>query len=57
MPLLRRTTTDLFICDQCSTRKRLASAKRHWCDTCKINGAPVELRLAKDKRPKFPVAA
>ena len=41
---------EVFVCDNCGMRKRLASAQRHWCDECKVT-PPVELRPARDKRP------
>jgi hypothetical protein len=42
---------ELFVCDSCSTRKRLNSAERHWCDACN-RGAPVEMRHVRDKKPE-----
>ena len=45
--------TDIFVCDQCGNRKRLVSAKRHWCDVCD-RGAPVEMRNVRDKKMVLP---
>jgi hypothetical protein len=53
---VRKPNNEIFICDQCGLRKRKDSAKRHWCDVC-TNGAPVEMRPAKDKRSQLPAAA
>ena len=39
---------EVFICDNCSTRMRLNSAERHWCDLCTL-GLPLEMRPARDK--------
>src|SRR6267378_226785 len=39
---------EIFVCDNCSTRTRLNSAERHWCDLC-THGAPLEMRPARDK--------
>jgi hypothetical protein len=49
----KKAETEIFVCDNCGNRKRLASAQRHWCDNCTF-GVPVEMRCAKDKwkRPK-----
>ena len=40
---------EFFVCDNCSTRARLNSAERHWCELC-TSGAPLEMRPARDKR-------
>jgi len=49
----KKAETEIFVCDNCGNRKRLASAQRHWCDNCTF-GVPVEMRCAKDKwkRPR-----
>jgi hypothetical protein len=47
-----RKRTEVFVCDTCGLRKRLASDKRHWCDNC-TTGSPVEMRRANDKRLNF----
>ena len=39
---------EIFVCDNCSTRTRLNSAERHWCDLC-TRGSPLEMRPARDK--------
>ena len=39
---------EVFVCDNCSTRMRLNSAERHWCDLCTL-GSPLEMRPARDK--------
>ena len=49
MRSVRKTNSEVFICDKCGVRKRLDSSKRHWCDLCTHN-APVEMRPAKDKK-------
>lgn len=48
-PGYKKKQTDLFVCDNCGTRKRLERSKRHWCDNC-TRGTPVEMRRAGDKR-------
>ena len=48
MKTRRKATTEMFVCDQCGTRKRLESAMRHWCDVCTL-GVPVEMRSVRDK--------
>lgn len=53
---VRKASNEVFICDTCGLRRRLESAKRHWCDNC-VQGTPVEMRPAKDKRAKLSVAA
>jgi hypothetical protein len=42
---------ELFVCDRCGERKRLASMGRHWCDFC--SGPPPEMRAVKDKRFQY----
>lgn len=49
---IQKTKLDFFICDHCGNRRRLASAKRHWCDLC-THIAPVEMRLTREKRLTF----
>ena len=44
----KRTSTEVFECEVCGVRKRLESAKRHWCDVC-TRGTPVEMRRTRDK--------
>jgi hypothetical protein len=46
---VRRINNEVFICDNCGIRRRLDSAKRHWCDIC-THEAPIEMRAARDKR-------
>ena len=41
---------ELFICDSCGARTRLDNMQRHWCGVCN-QGAPVEMRYGKDKKP------
>jgi hypothetical protein len=48
-PGYKKKQTDVFVCDSCGSRKRLARDKRHWCDDCN-RGTPVEMRRARDKR-------
>jgi hypothetical protein len=38
--------TEVFVCDHCGMRKRLARDQRHWCDECNQT-PPVELRLTR----------
>jgi hypothetical protein len=40
--------TEIFVCDQCGSRKRLRTAARHWCDVCN-QGSPVEMRPTRIK--------
>ncbi len=40
---------ELFVCDKCGAKKRLASTARHWCDQCSI-GSPVELRAVRNPK-------
>ena len=40
--------TEIFVCDQCGSRKRLRTAARHWCDVCN-QGSPVEMRPTRVK--------
>jgi len=47
-PTSKRTSTEVFECEVCGTRKRLETAKRHWCDVC-TSGSPVEMRRTRDK--------
>jgi hypothetical protein len=49
----KKVDTEIFVCDGCASRKRLASNQRHWCDVCTF-GVPVEMRCVKDKwqRPR-----
>ncbi|MEY2544532.1 MAG: hypothetical protein QOE81_1993 [Verrucomicrobiota bacterium] len=44
---------ELFICDSCGARTRLDHAQRHWCVVCN-QGAPVEMRYGKHKKPLIP---
>jgi hypothetical protein len=44
-----RVRKEVFVCDNCGTRKRLSSSQRHWCEECKTS-SPVELRPVRDKR-------
>src|SRR5437588_11420262 len=44
----KRTSTEVFECEVCGQRKRLESAKRHWCDVY-TRGTPVEMRRTRDK--------
>jgi hypothetical protein len=49
LPMIRPTIkTEIFVCDQCGSRKRLRTAARHWCDVCK-QGSPVEMRPTRVK--------
>jgi hypothetical protein len=48
-PGYKKKQTDIFVCDNCGTRKRLHSQKRHWCDNC-THGTPIEMRRARDKK-------
>ena len=45
----RAMRKEVFVCDNCGTRKRLPSSQRHWCEECKTS-SPVELRPVRDKR-------
>jgi hypothetical protein len=51
--------TEVFVCDHCGMRKRLARDQRHWCDECKQT-PPVEMHLTRSRlhhgRPGAPVA-
>lgn len=53
-PGYKKKQTDIFVCDNCGTRKRLDSSKRHWCNSC-TRETPIEMRRAKDKKLKFPL--
>ena len=55
MASVRKPNNEVFVCDKCGMRRRLDASKRHWCDVC-TQGPPLEMRLAKDKRP-IPIAA
>jgi hypothetical protein len=43
-----RRRTEIFVCDRCGARKRLASAKRHWCADCQRD-SPIEMRPSRQK--------
>jgi len=40
--------TEVFMCDHCGMRKRLARDQRHWCDECRQT-PPVEMRLTRSR--------
>ncbi len=44
---------ELFVCDRCGDKKRLESAKRHWCTVC-MSDKQTELRPVRIKHvPAF----
>ena len=40
--------TEVFVCDHCGMRKRLARDQRHWCDECNQT-PPMEMRLTRSR--------
>ena len=43
-----RKRTEVFMCDHCGSRKRLARDQRHWCSECN-HTPPSEMRLTRSK--------
>ena len=39
---LRHIKKEVFVCEGCGARCRLASTERHWCEDCDL-GSPVEM--------------
>jgi hypothetical protein len=40
--------TEVFVCDFCGLRQRLARDQRHWCTNCNET-PPVEMRLTRGR--------
>jgi len=39
---VRNIKKEVFVCESCGGRNRLASTERHWCGECNL-GSPVEM--------------
>ncbi|MEY2503185.1 MAG: hypothetical protein QOI07_3519 [Verrucomicrobiota bacterium] len=43
---MRHMKKEVFVCESCGIKSRLASAERHWCAECNL-GAPIEMNPAR----------